>query len=84
MAAADVTAYIECRKSSLPRLLELASRVDNLVGADPPPDGYGLGEAFSAILNGGTAEDIRAGLGLLTGWNFTPEGGWPHDRKERP
>lgn len=80
---AEVIAYIECRNERLPGLVDLARRVDHFVGATPPPEGYGLAEAFSAILNGGTVEDIRAGLGLLDGWSFEPKGGWIHDRKER-
>ena len=79
---AEITAHIECNSERLPGLVDLARRADNFVDANPPPDGYGLAEAFSAILNGGTAEDIRAGLGLLNGWSFEPKGGWSHKRKE--
>ena len=83
MAAGDVVAYIECRRDRLPALADIARRVDNFVGVEAPPRGYSLEEAFSAILNGGTAEDIQAGLALLSGWSFQPKGGWPHDRKGR-
>lgn len=72
---ADVVAYIECRRSTLPMLLELAERVDRIAGEDPPEDGYGLAEAFCAVLNGGTAQDIQAALSTLNGWAFQPKGG---------
>jgi hypothetical protein len=79
---ADVTASVECDELSLKELVELAERVDIFVGADPPPEGYGLAEAFSAVLNGGTAEEIQAAFSMAQGWNFQPQGGWPYERKE--
>lgn len=77
----DVTAYVECRTNHLPELITLAKGIDRFVGAEPPPDGYGLGEAVCAIFNGGTHEDIQLALRLLTGWNFKPEGGWPREER---
>jgi hypothetical protein len=79
---ADVVAHVECDQPSFEELAELAERVDLFVGAEPPPDGYGLAEAFSAVVNGGTAEEIQAAFSMVGGWNFQPSGGWPHERKE--
>lgn len=79
--ATNIVALIECDELGLEGLVEIAERVDNFVGAEPPPDGYGLAEAFSAILNGGTLEEITEAFGMAKGWNFQPEGGWLHERK---
>lgn len=67
-----VVGYVECRRSSLPGLIELAERVDRFVGADPPEGGYDLAQAVSSIMNGGSAEQIQAGLTILKGWRFHP------------
>ena len=79
---ANLDAYVECKPDRLAGLIELAERVDKFVGAVSPPDGYDLATATAAILNGGSAEEIQAGLTILAGWNFQPEGGWPHAREE--
>jgi iron-sulfur cluster repair protein YtfE (RIC family) len=68
----EVVAYIECRRSSLPVLIELAERVDQLAGKKPPESGYGLAEAFCAILNGGNEQAIQTALTILEGWSFEP------------
>lgn len=80
--SANLEAYVECRNARLTGLFELAERVDRFVGAEPPPNGYGLAEAVSAIFNGGSAEEIQAGLTILAGWSFQPKGGWPQNREE--
>ena len=76
-----VVAYVECRRDSLRGLSDMARRVDRFVGVEPLTN-YTLGEAFSAILNGGSSEEIQAALSIVAGWSFQPEGGWPSDRKE--
>jgi hypothetical protein len=76
-STADVVAVVECRRSSLEGLIAIAERVDRFVGTPPPDKGYGLGEAVSAVLNGGTIEDIQAAFSLLSGWTFQPAGA-PH------
>ena len=69
---AHVLASVECDELSLEELVELAERVDRFVGAEPPRGGYGLAEAFSSILNGGTSEEIQAAFGMLGKWTFIP------------
>lgn len=78
---ADVVAYVEARGVNIPELAEIAERVDRFHGIDPPDSGYSLGEAFCAVMNGGTVEDIHAVLLLVQGWNFAPKGGWQYKRK---
>ena len=68
----EVQAHVECRESSVAGLIELAKRVDDIVGATPPVDGYGLAEAVSAIFNGGTSENIQVALNTLARWRFQP------------
>lgn len=77
VVGATVKGYFECSVTSLNGLIDMAKRVDDMVGADPPKSGYGLAEAISAIFNGGTQENIQTALQVLAGWNFQPEGGWP-------
>lgn len=79
---ANVVANFEIGDLGLEELVELAERVDSFVGAEPPPDGYGPAEALSAVLNGGTSEEIQEAFAISKGWNFQPKGGWPHERKE--
>lgn len=77
VVGATVKGYFECSVVSLNGLIDMAKRVDEVVGGDPPSAGYGLAEAISAIFNGGTQENIQTALKVLAGWNFQPEGGWP-------
>lgn len=79
---ADLEAHVECRSTRLKGLVDLAERVDRFVGVEPPPGGYGLAEAASAVFNGGSAEEIQAALTILSGWNFRPRGGWPTEGEE--
>lgn len=77
VVGATVKGYFECSRASFNSLIDMAKRVDDVVGADPPKGGYGLAEAVSSIFNGGTEENIQTALKMLAGWNFQPEGGWP-------
>ena len=77
VVGATVKGYFECSAASLNGLIDMAKRVDDMVGADPPKADYGLAEAISAIFNGGTRRDIQTALQVLAGWNFQPESGWP-------
>lgn len=72
---ADVEAHVEVRRSSLAGLIELADRIDRFVGTEAPRGGHTLGSAVSSIFNGGSAEEIQAGLHLLAGWTFQPKPG---------
>ncbi|HSE44256.1 MAG TPA: hypothetical protein VLA89_02895 [Gemmatimonadales bacterium] len=74
----NVVAYVECRRDSLPGLAQMAERVDRFVGVDPLPK-YSLSEAFSAILNGGSSEEIQAAMSMVTGWSFRPMDGWARE-----
>jgi hypothetical protein len=69
---ATIDAYFECMEDSLPSLYALADRVDRFVDHEPPPGGYTLSSAVSAIFNGGRAEEIQAALNILSGWTFQP------------
>ena len=71
-----VEGYFECSEVSLNGLIEMAKRVDDVVGTAPPQGGYGLAEAVCAIFNGGTQENIQTALKVLAGWSFQPQGGW--------
>lgn len=70
-----VDATFVCKATSLDGLIDMAKRVDEIVGATPPEAGYGLAEAVSAIFNGGTSDNIQVALGALA-WNFKPRDRW--------
>lgn len=78
-ATGEVLAYVECTSERLLSLSEMAKRVDRFVGK-APLDTYDLPEAFSAILNGGSTEEIQAALSLVDGWQFEPRNGWSQVR----
>lgn len=78
-ATGEVLAYVECTTEQLLSLTELAKRVDRFVGKDPL-ETYDLPEAFSAILNGGSKEEVEAALSMVDGWQFEPRNGWSQIR----
>lgn len=73
---ASIEGDLECDPGNEETLAHIAESVDKFVDAEPRHGGYSLAASISAILNGGTHEQIGTALRLLKSWSFRPKGGW--------